>query len=149
MNPLDAAFGEVIATLRVARGISQAELAKRLGIAQGTVSKAERGNYGLKLGSITKIANALGVSPDQVQQRFSEVKRRRAAAIVFACIDCGRRYPEHTLRCGTHLLCLEPAADSANTSNPCIEPKGHEGPCLPGTPTFAAVTRAREASREA
>ena len=51
-----------IAEARTARGVSQRELAGRLGIAPSTLSRQERVDANLTLGSLRAIAAALGCS---------------------------------------------------------------------------------------
>lgn len=55
-----------IKLLRVARGMSQEELAKMIGVTQGAVSQWEKGltHPGFKV--IPKLANALGVTSDEL-----------------------------------------------------------------------------------
>ena len=40
-------------------GVSQVELAQRLGVTQGTISRAERGNGDIRLGTLLEITRAL------------------------------------------------------------------------------------------
>lgn len=49
---------------RIAAGVTQAELGRRLGISYSGVSKIERGTYNVGLETIKKIAKALNVTPD-------------------------------------------------------------------------------------
>lgn len=51
-----------IRQVREAVGISQAELARRLGIKQPTVARWESGSDAIKVDSLQRIADALGVS---------------------------------------------------------------------------------------
>lgn len=56
--------GRRIRSLREARGITQVELAKALGIPQSNVSEMERGVRGLTVHQTVKLARALKVSTD-------------------------------------------------------------------------------------
>jgi transcriptional regulator with XRE-family HTH domain len=55
--------GEALRKARIAAGLEQAELADRAGATQGQVSGWERGHTGCRLGTLHKLANALGVDP--------------------------------------------------------------------------------------
>lgn len=55
-----------IKEIRKQKGITQVELAKRLGISQGAIQKLETGERGLDLDWIEKIAKALNVEPWQL-----------------------------------------------------------------------------------
>ena len=49
--------------LREARGLSQAELARRSGVPQSTISRIEAGETGsITLGNLERLADALGVN---------------------------------------------------------------------------------------
>ena len=52
-----------IKEIRKRKGITQVELAKRLGISQGAIQKLETGERGLDLDWMEKIAKALEVKP--------------------------------------------------------------------------------------
>lgn len=52
-----------LAELRTRKGWSQAELARRAGVAASIVSRAERGETALTLANLDKLARALGVGP--------------------------------------------------------------------------------------
>jgi transcriptional regulator with XRE-family HTH domain len=49
--------------LRDRKGWSQAELARRAGLHNSVVNRAERGESSLTLATLDKLAKALGVSP--------------------------------------------------------------------------------------
>ena len=52
-----------IKEIRKRKGITQVELAKRLGISQGAIQKLETGERGLDLDWMEKISKALNVKP--------------------------------------------------------------------------------------
>ena len=52
-----------LAELRERKGWSQAELARRAGVAASVVSRAERGETTITLENLDKLARALGVGP--------------------------------------------------------------------------------------
>jgi DNA-binding Xre family transcriptional regulator len=55
-------FGHLLISLRIAKGISQRELAKRLSVHESQVSRDERNNYfGITLERAVKILEALNV----------------------------------------------------------------------------------------
>lgn len=52
---------KALAKAREAKGLSQAELAKKLGVSAGTVGGWENGDHGIRIGRLTQVAKALGV----------------------------------------------------------------------------------------
>ena len=59
-----AAFGQKVKTLRKAAGLSQEELAKKLGFShKSSISKIELGRADIPTGKIEPLAEALGVDP--------------------------------------------------------------------------------------
>jgi transcriptional regulator with XRE-family HTH domain len=61
-GPLDAIVGARISILRVSRGMSQATLAKRIGVTFQQVQKYERGAIRVGASRLSQIASVLGVS---------------------------------------------------------------------------------------
>jgi transcriptional regulator with XRE-family HTH domain len=61
-GPLDAMVGTRISILRVGRGMSQATLAERIGVAFQEVQKYERGAIRVGASRLSQIASVLGVS---------------------------------------------------------------------------------------
>jgi transcriptional regulator with XRE-family HTH domain len=59
-------FGRRLVEIRKARGITQVELAERIGTTQSFVSKYERGDLRLHGDLIVKLAAALSVSTDEL-----------------------------------------------------------------------------------
>jgi transcriptional regulator with XRE-family HTH domain len=55
-------MGKTVRQLRLAKGLSQAELAKRAGLSREYVNKIEAGKYDPPLSTINAIAEALGVT---------------------------------------------------------------------------------------
>ena len=66
---LAAVVGRVLAMDRKARGLSQAQLAKQLGRAQGSVSRIENGSLRLEVTLLARWAHALGTTPSDVVTR--------------------------------------------------------------------------------
>ena len=60
-DAVDAAVGINVRTWRIARGLSQAELAKRIGITFQQVQKYEIGHNRMSMGRLVKAAGVLGV----------------------------------------------------------------------------------------
>ena len=53
---------------RERRLLTQAELAAKVGVTAGTVNRIERGVHRPRLSTIRKLAEALGVTPDELVQ---------------------------------------------------------------------------------
>ena len=69
-----------VRALRLARGLTQVQLAEMAGVNQATVSKAERGELNTTMETITAIANALRVEPVELFD-LPELQARALAAI--------------------------------------------------------------------
>jgi transcriptional regulator with XRE-family HTH domain len=65
-------FLQVLREVRQARGVTQADLAARLGETQSWVSKCERGEHRLDIVELRTICRALGVSLVEVAQRLED-----------------------------------------------------------------------------
>ena len=84
-------FGEMVRTLRSEKGLTQLELAQRMGVTDKAVSKWERDLSIPDVGSLPKLAEELGVSVDELLQAKTaaqeaavgdSVTRKKAAALV-------------------------------------------------------------------
>lgn len=64
-----------IASTRRAAGVTQVELAARLGRPQSFVSKVERGERRLDVIEFCDVAEALGYDPAKLLRKFVELKR--------------------------------------------------------------------------
>lgn len=73
MEDVRVAFGRRVRSLRNQRGLSQEELAHRVGIHVTYLSGVERGERNLALLNITRLANALDVS---LAKLFSDLSGR-------------------------------------------------------------------------
>jgi transcriptional regulator with XRE-family HTH domain len=73
-------LGDLVRTQRTTRGLSQAELARRIGISPSALSQVERGVRGLSAESLMRIWEVLGVpfGPDDPTARGYRVARRGA-----------------------------------------------------------------------
>lgn len=54
-----SAIADRIRDARLRQGLSQVELAKKLGVTQGTISRAERGHGDIRLGTLLELTHAL------------------------------------------------------------------------------------------
>ena len=68
-------IGERVRALRLAHDLTQTDLAKLLGTSQTALSETERGNRGLTVQQVVKLARALKASPNDI---LGEGKRQRA-----------------------------------------------------------------------
>jgi transcriptional regulator with XRE-family HTH domain len=68
-------IGERVRALRLAHDLTQTELAKLLGTSQTALSETERGNRGLTVQQVVKLARALKATPNDI---LGEGKRQRA-----------------------------------------------------------------------
>lgn len=82
-----------IRSLRVARGLSQAALAKRMGMKPSQLCKIELGHHGLSGSSIRRLADALNVT---IAELMGEAEAVRAPACE-AAVDV-RREPGDLVR---------------------------------------------------
>lgn len=72
-RPFYEQLGQRIATLRKARGLTQVQLAERMGVAQQTLAHYEAGRLRLLAGALPKLAGELGVS---VEDLLGETKTK-------------------------------------------------------------------------
>lgn len=94
-HPLAALVGRRIAHIRQARGWTQAELGRRLGLSQKWISSIERARTTPQLDTLAKIARALAVQPFELL--LPEAPRatsdlRRMVGILKRCDDRSREY---------------------------------------------------------
>lgn len=61
-----AKLGKNLKRIRTAKGISQGEIGRILGVDKGFISNIENGKTNPTLATITKLAKALGVSSDEL-----------------------------------------------------------------------------------
>ncbi len=59
-------LGRNLKRIRTEKGISQVDIARSLGVSRGFVSNVENGKTNPTLATITKLATAIGVTPDQL-----------------------------------------------------------------------------------
>jgi transcriptional regulator with XRE-family HTH domain len=75
-NPPVIALGKAIAWLREQRRMSQADLAAAVGISQPTLSRFERGDGQPNALTMRRLADALGISVDDLHARVEEALKR-------------------------------------------------------------------------
>ena len=63
MTVLQQTFGERIREFRLAKRMTQAELAQRLNMQQSDLCDLEKGRHAATLSTVERVANALGVPP--------------------------------------------------------------------------------------
>jgi len=59
-------FGKNLKRIRTAKGITQGDIVRALGMTRGSVSNIENGKANPTLATITRIAKAVGVSVDKL-----------------------------------------------------------------------------------
>jgi transcriptional regulator with XRE-family HTH domain len=59
-------LGNNLKRIRTEKDISQGDIARSLGVGRGFVSNVENGKTNPTLGTITRLANAIGVSTDEL-----------------------------------------------------------------------------------
>jgi transcriptional regulator with XRE-family HTH domain len=62
-------LGRRVRELRHARGWTQTELAARVGVKQSAIGKIERGESDIPVTTLTRLAEALGVSPGSLLRK--------------------------------------------------------------------------------
>lgn len=77
--------------LRVMANMNQAEAAERVGVSQGVVSDWERGQYKPSAASISRLAEAYGVSEAKILKGIELATAARANA-EGRCPDCASRF---------------------------------------------------------
>lgn len=66
-------FGEYIRRLRIEKGLNQTQLAAKIGLDSGGLSKIETGKKDLKEDKLTLVAKIFGISLEEIKkQYFSE-----------------------------------------------------------------------------
>ena len=55
--------------IRMRKALTQGELAQKAGVARATINRAERNVGPISLPNVRKIAEALGVSPEELQAK--------------------------------------------------------------------------------
>lgn len=105
-------LGETLRTHRIARGLSQAELARRIGISPSALSQAERGVAGLSGGTLTRAWEILGLPfgsavpserlPYRIVRRGSRRRFQMASGLVAEEVA--------TTGAGVHVLTFAPGA---------------------------------------
>ena len=66
MDKISAQFGKNMKRIRAKKEMSQGDIARALEVDRGYISNIENGKKNPTLATVAKIANALGVSPDEL-----------------------------------------------------------------------------------
>ena len=66
MDKISAQFGKNMKRIRARKEMSQGDIARALEVDRGYISNIESGKKNPTLATVAKIANALGVSPDEL-----------------------------------------------------------------------------------
>ncbi len=85
---MNTALGKVIAENRKKQGMTQAELAEKLGVTDKAVSKWERDLSCPDIGSLPRLSEALGLSLDELMQGTEAVKKPDAGIRAIADLAC-------------------------------------------------------------
>lgn len=71
---MELKIGYNVRTIRIQRGISQKELARRVGVSQAHISDIERGERKASISVLLKIMEALKCSPTDIMKERQETK---------------------------------------------------------------------------
>lgn len=89
LKPEEAAYielklqlGDAVKALRLRRGITQVELAKRLGSSQSRVAKIEASDPSVSIDLLTRSLLALGASKKDIARAIASPTRRRSGRFV-------------------------------------------------------------------
>lgn len=63
---LDMTFAVRLREIRISLGLTQSELARRMGVSQPRIAEMEKGEYSPTLSTLQKIANALKINPHEL-----------------------------------------------------------------------------------
>jgi transcriptional regulator with XRE-family HTH domain len=98
--------------LRDAQGLSQRDLARLSSVAQVTVSQLERGERKARPSTLRKLANALGVTPDDL---LAAAKEEREAAAMLTSADMSPEY-QRWVAAGDDILITEGYSEPSHQS---------------------------------
>ncbi len=84
----DAAVGRVLAVLRHKWGMSQHQLAQRIGATQSTLSRAEKGTSQLEAFQQLQFAELCGLDVVQLTEAYAEVFKRAGRLLVQLLPGC-------------------------------------------------------------
>ena len=110
--------GDVLRAQRIARGLSQAELARRIGISPSGLSQAERGTSGLSSETLARAWEALGVVPDPAVEPSPPYRVSRRGSREFRTIARGMVMEEVADTPGHRLLLVRVAAGASGRRTP-------------------------------
>ena len=100
-SPLSARerrFAALLATMRKARGLSQAALAERSGLSVDTIGRLERGTFSPSLETLFKLADGMQISLSTVLLAFERFERDGAVELAEVARGLGAGELEVALR---------------------------------------------------
>lgn len=77
-SDIDKIFGKILRKFRIKSGLTQEQLAEKLGISLKYISRIENGNNGIKTQTLIKYMNILAITPNILYSEFinnPEVKK--------------------------------------------------------------------------
>jgi transcriptional regulator with XRE-family HTH domain len=77
MADLPQKLGEKVREARHERGWTQEDLAGKTGLAEVQISRIERGKREIRLSTLIRLVNALGVAPDELLEGLYRRRSRR------------------------------------------------------------------------
>lgn len=84
-------FGHAVRRLRKERGMTQADLAKRLGLGRTSVTNLENGDQNPSLSVLPDLAHALGVEPDRLVAEAMGLETKNRDPLAAHVADIGLR----------------------------------------------------------
>lgn len=119
-------FGEMIAALRKEKGMTQLELADKIGVTDKAVSKWERDLSFPDVGTIPKLAEIFNVSVNELMQGKTDTRKETKSGRIYEIIQLALKGV--ALAMGTAAAVL--SAMSGNEVNPAIGMLGIGLACL-------------------
>ncbi|MFA7636358.1 MAG: helix-turn-helix domain-containing protein [Monoglobales bacterium] len=114
--------GELLCNLRKAKGLSQKDVAEKLGLQPKTVSKWETGHGFPDVSYVAELSKILGVSAESLLMGYLAENREEDGNMkrikFYVCPDCGGILygtgEGQVICCGKQLSALKPSKDSDN-----------------------------------
>ena len=79
--------GEMLKRLRMKQGLTQVQVAERLGVYQSRVAKLENGERSLHVSELLEYANALGVSAHAIVDALEQMESKKHGVVTYGVID--------------------------------------------------------------
>ncbi len=84
-------IGNKILEFRKALGLTQAELAEKAGLADRSYADIERGNVNMRIETLLKICDALGITPDNVLTEENTALKLKEEEVTEKYLACSER----------------------------------------------------------